>query len=83
MGSPTSTVATEHPEPRPGGAGGSRGTPTAATPCRAARVDGHCQGPRPSEVPPTGALTWVLGELAFYYGACCLHYSAPHRGRTW
>ncbi len=32
----------------------------------------HCQWY--SEVPPTGALTWVLGELAFYYGACWLHY---------
>ena len=41
------------------------------------------EGPRrlrPSEAPPTGALTGVLGELAFYYGACWLHYrSAPQR----
>ncbi len=39
--------------------------------------------PRPSEVvPPTGVLTGVLGELAFYYGACWLHYrsSAQRRG---
>ena len=36
--------------------------------------------PRPSEVPPTGVLTGVLGEMAFYYGACWLHYrSAPQR----
>ena len=34
----------------------------------------------PSEAPPTGVLTGVLGELAFYYGACWLHYrSAPQR----
>ncbi len=37
--------------------------------------------PRPSEVPPTGVLTGVLGEMAFYYGACWLHYrSAQRRG---
>ena len=36
--------------------------------------------PRPSEVPPTGVLTGVLGEMAFYYGACWLHYrSASQR----
>ena len=35
---------------------------------------------RPSEAPPTWTLTWVLGELAFYYGACCFyHRSAPPR----
>ncbi len=26
-----------------------------------------------TQVPPTGVLTWVLGELGFYYGACCLY----------
>ena len=37
--------------------------------------------PRPSEAPPSGApMTGVLGELAFYYGACWLHYrSASQR----
>ena len=36
--------------------------------------------PRPGEVPPTGVLTGVLGEMAFYYGACWLHYrSASQR----
>ena len=85
MESPTSSAATENPqEPR---TGGSRGSPTAAAPGGTIRVDdvvGSGRGPRPSEVPPTGALTWVLGELAFYYGACCLyhHRSAPRRGRT-
>jgi hypothetical protein len=35
-----------------------------------------------SEAPPTGALTWALGELAFYYGACWLyHRSAPTQGQ--
>jgi hypothetical protein len=30
---------------------------------------------RPGGVPPSGApMTGVLGELAFYYGACWLHY---------
>ena len=38
------------------------------------------RSPWPSEVPPTGVLTGVLGELAFYYGACWLyHRSTPPR----
>jgi hypothetical protein len=38
------------------------------------------RGPWPSEAPPTGVLTGVLEELAFYYGACWLYYgSTPHR----
>ena len=36
--------------------------------------------PRPSEAPPSGApMTGVLGELAFYYGACWLHYRSAQR----
>ena len=36
--------------------------------------------PRPSYAPPSGApMTGVLGELAFYYGACWLHYRSAQR----
>ncbi len=84
MGIPKSAAA-ENPELRPMGAGG-KGTPTAAALSKAAahvRVVGRPQGRRlrPSKVPPTGALSGVLGEMAFYYGACWLHYrSAQRRG---
>ena len=91
MGSPTS-FTTENPEPPPrcpGGAGGSKGTPAAA-PTDDVVVDAASypyerpsRGPWPSEVPLTGVLMpGVLGELAFYYGACWLHYrSAQRRGQ--
>jgi len=37
-----------------------------------------------SEPPPTGVLTGVLGEMAFYYGAWWLYQRStpPHRGKT-
>jgi hypothetical protein len=84
MGSPTS-VTTENPEPRrKGGASSScsKGTPAANT----EDIDEAYyseerpfRGPWPSEVPATG----VLGEMAFYYGACWLHHhSMQRRGRT-
>ena len=49
-----------------------------------AQPAGREEGPRrsrPSEAPPpTGApMTGVLGELAFYYGACWLHYRSAQR----
>jgi hypothetical protein len=87
MGSPTRSVTTENPEqPRQQGGAGPRGTPTAATD----GVDASYSDERPSRgpwlsepAPPTGVLTGVLGELAFYYGACCLyHRSAQPRGKT-
>ncbi len=84
MGSPTSVII-ENPEPRRQGEAGSRGTPTAATDV----VDAADSDKRPSrtpwlsEAPPTGVLTGVLGEMAFYYGACWLHHrSAQRRGKT-
>jgi hypothetical protein len=85
MGSPNS-VTTENPEPRrrrPGGAG-SKGTPTAATDDAfvdaAYSYERPSRGPWPSEVPPTGVLmTGVLGELAFFYGACWLHHRSEQR----
>jgi hypothetical protein len=82
MGSPTS-VTTENPEPHRKGGAGPRGTPTAATDGVDASYSDErpSRGPWFSEAPPTGVLTGVLGELAFYYGACCLyHRSAQRRG---
>ena len=66
MGSPTS-VTTENSEPRGKGGACSKGTPAAYSEERPS------WGPWPSEAPPTGVLTGVLGEMAFYYGACWLH----------
>ena len=88
MASPAS-VTIENPElpsRRPGGTG-SKGTPAATDDVV---VDAAYSDERPSrdtwlsEVPPTGMLTGVLGEMSFYYGACWLHYrSAPLRpGKT-
>ena len=80
MGSPTS-VTTETPEPQRQVGDRSRRTLRAAEVVDVAYSDERpSRGPRLSEAPPTGVLTWVLGELAFYYGACCLyHRSAPPR----
>jgi hypothetical protein len=75
MGSPT-IGTTESPEPRRKGRAGSRRTPTVATD----DVDAVYCNERPSrgswlsETPPTGVLTGVIGEMAFYYGACWLHH---------
>ena len=33
----------------------------------------------PSEVPPTGLLMGMAGELSFYYGACWRHYRSAQR----
>ena len=84
MESPTS-ITTEGPEPRRLGGVGARGTSRAATDdiVEAAYTDERpSRGPWLSEAPPTGVLTGVLGEMAFYYGACWLHHrSAQHRGK--
>jgi hypothetical protein len=86
MGSPTSVTTENHETPRGKGAAGPRGDPKAAT--DGVDVAHHSnerpsRGPWPSEVPPTGVLTGVLGELALYYGACWLHYrSAQRPGKT-
>ncbi len=86
MRSPTS-ITTENPEPRGLGGPGARGTPMATATDDI--VDAACsderlsRGPWPSEGPPPGVLTGVLGELAFYYGACWLYHRStpPRRGR--
>jgi hypothetical protein len=84
MESPTS-VTTENPEPRGQGGADSKGTQTAATDV----VDAAYSEERPSEgrwlseAQPTGVLTGVLGEMAFYYGACWLHHRSAQRwGKT-
>ena len=83
MGSPTSAT-TENPElpsRRPGGTG-SKGTPAAATDDvvdAASSYERPSRSSWPSEVPPTGVLTGVLGEMAFYYGACWLHHRSAQR----
>jgi hypothetical protein len=84
MESPT-TLTTENPEPLWLSEAGTSGTPAAATDdIDAAYPDErHSRGPWPSEAPPTGVLTGVLGELAFYYGACWLYHRSstqPRRG---
>jgi hypothetical protein len=86
MGIPTS-VTTENPEPQRQHGAGSKGTPaTAIHDIDAAYYDERpSRGPwLPSEAPPTGVQTWVLGEMAFYYGACWLHRRSapPRRGKT-
>ena len=80
MGSPTRSVTTESLEPRQKGAAASKGIPAAATDNIDAAYSNErpSRGPWPSESPPTGMLTGMLGEMAFYYGACWRHYrSAP------
>ena len=72
MGSPTS-ITTKNPEPRGKVGPRSKGTPVAYSDERFSR------GPWLSEAPPTGMLTGVLGEMAFYYGACWLHYRSAQR----
>ena len=85
MGSPAS-VTTENPEPRrrPGSLS-IRSRPAADDFDAANFHERPYRGPWPSEVPPTGVLTWVLGELAFYYGACCLYHRSapPYREKMW
>jgi hypothetical protein len=85
MESPT-TLTTQNPEPRRLSEAGTSGTPVAAATddIDAAYPDErHSRGPWSSEAPPTGVLTGVSGELAFYYGACWRHHRSstpPSRG---
>ena len=67
---------------RKGGASCSKGTPTVAIDDIEAAYSDHerpSRGPWPSEAPPTGLLTGMLGEMAFYYGACWRHYRSARR----
>jgi hypothetical protein len=82
MGDPTS-VTTENPELR------RNGGPSCSKEIQAAVTDGIeatysdderlSRGPWPSEAPPTGLLTGMLGEMTFYYGACWRHYRSAQR----
>jgi len=82
MGGPTS-VTTENPEPR------RNGGPSCSKEIQAAVTDGIeatysdgerlSRGPWPSEAPPTGPLTGMLGEMTLYYGACWHHYRSAQR----
>ena len=80
MGSPTS-VTTENQESPRQGETGPRGAPATATD----DIDAAYSDEQPSrrlwlsEAPPTGALTGVLGEMAFYYGACWRHHRSAQR----
>jgi hypothetical protein len=82
MGSPTS-VTTENPQPRrKGTASCSKETPAAVIDdIEAAYSDEErpSLGPWPSEAPPTGPLTGMLGEMTLYYGACWHHYRSAQR----
>jgi hypothetical protein len=67
---------------RKGGASRSKGTQTVAIDDIEEAYSDHerpSRGPRPSEAPPTGMLTGMLGEMAFYYGACWCHYRSARR----
>ena len=76
-------VTTEEPEPRRKGATScSEGTPKAGID----GLDAACpdeeppsRGPWPPEVPPTGLLPGMLGEMALCYGACWRHYRSARR----
>ena len=83
MGSPTSVTTENSEPPGKGGTSYSKGIPVATNDIDVAYSDERpSRGPWPCETPPTGVLTGVLGEMAFYYGACCLyHRSAPTQGR--
>jgi hypothetical protein len=82
MGGPTS-VTTENPEPRRKGESScSKETTTADIDgIEAAYSDDErlSRGPWPSEAPPSGPLTGMMGEMTFYYGACWRHYRSAQR----
>jgi hypothetical protein len=82
MGSPTS-FTTENLEPRRKGRASSycsKGTLLAIDGSEAYYADERLsRGIWPSEAPPTGVLTGVLGEISFFYGAYWLHHRSAQR----
>ena len=81
MGTPK-TVTTEKPEPLPKGGTYPNEIKAATADIVAVSCDERpSQGTWLSEVPPTGVLTGVLGEMAFYYGACWSHHRSAQRLR--
>jgi hypothetical protein len=82
----STSVTTENPEPRRRAELLSiQPRPAAAYSDAANFHERPYWGPWPSEVPPTGVLTEVLGEMAFYYGACCLYHRSapPYQEKMW
>ena len=76
------SLTTENMKPRRLSEAHAGGTPIAAATVDTDTADSDkrpSRGPLPSEAPPTGVLTGVLGELAFYYGACWLYYRSAQR----
>jgi hypothetical protein len=80
----STSVTTRNPEPPPRTELLSIQPRPAAADSDAANIhERPSRGPWSSEVPPTEMLTEVLGEMAFYYGACWLHHhSAQRRGKA-
>jgi hypothetical protein len=82
MGSPTS-VTTEEPGPRREGATPrSKGTPKGdidGVEAAYSNEEPPFRGPWPGEVPPSGLLPGMLGEMALCYGACWRHYRSARR----
>ena len=82
MGSPTSVTTGEPVSRREGATSRSKGTPKGdIDDIEAAYSDDErlSRGPWPSEAPPTGPLTGMLGEMTLYYGACWHHYRSAQR----
>jgi hypothetical protein len=76
------SLTTENMKPRRLSEAHAGGTPIAAATVDTDTADSDkrpSRGPWPSEAPLTGVLTGVLGELAFYYGACWLYYRSAQR----
>jgi hypothetical protein len=76
-------VTTEEPEPRRKGAtsrseGASKGDIHGVEEAYS-NEEPPFRGPWPSEVPPTGLLPVMLGEIASCYGACWRHYRSTRR----
>jgi hypothetical protein len=78
----SASVTIENPDSRGEGGSDAKGTPSSTA---IDVVDPAYSDERPSrgtwlsEVPPTGMLTGVLGEMSFYYGACWLHHRSSQR----
>jgi hypothetical protein len=82
MGSPTSVTTEELGPRREGATSRSKGTPKGdidGVEAAYSNEEPPFQGPWPSEVPPTGPLTGMLGEMALCYGACWRHYRSTQR----
>jgi hypothetical protein len=79
----STSVTTEEPGPRRESATPrSKGTPKGdidGVEAAYSNEEPPFRGPLPSEVPPTGLLPGMLGEMTFYYAACWHHYRSAQR----